>query len=269
MAEFFRDVRSGSRALFRTPVVSLAAILTIGLAIGGITLEASGVYGMLLRGLPFEDGDRLMSLRQIASTDGAIRNLRIHDYLSWRERQTSFEGLAAFLFTEVNLADGEGRPERYESAHVTASFFTEVNARPALGRVFLDEEDTGHGPLSIILGYRVWQDRYAGSPDVIGRTVRANGRSAEIVGVMPEGFRFPFEHDVWLPLGVDPFETPRGAGLRVWVVGRLARDVTRTQAEAQLTGLSHGLAAEYPGSSGGLGAVGSMVSHICRPTVQA
>ena len=143
MAELFKDIRYGSRMLLRTPVVSLAAILTIGLAIGGITLVAGGVYGIILRGLPFEDGDRLMRLSQLAPTGGSRRNLRVHDYVSWRERQTSFEGLAAFQFTEVNLADAEARPVRYEGAHVTASLFSEVNARPLLGRLFREEEDGG------------------------------------------------------------------------------------------------------------------------------
>ena len=115
MAELFKDISYGSRMLLRTPVVSLAAILTICLAIGGITLVASGVYGVMLRGLPFEDGDRLMRLYQLAPTGGFRRNLRIHDYVSWRERQTSFEGLAAFQFTEVNLADSEARPVRYRA----------------------------------------------------------------------------------------------------------------------------------------------------------
>ncbi len=255
MSELFKDISYGSRMLFRTPVVSLAAILTIGLAIGGITLVAGGVYVVILRGLPFEDGDRLMRLSQLAPSGGSLRDLRIHDYVSWRERQTSFDGLAAFHFTDVNLADSEARPVRYEGARVTASLFAEVNARPLLGRVFHEGEDAGHAPPTIILSYRVWQDRYAGDPDIIGRTVRANGISAEIVGVMPEGFRFPFMEDVWLPLGVDAVEVPRGQGPRMWVVGRLARDVSPGQAEAQMAVISNRLAVEYPQTRGGVGAV--------------
>ncbi len=254
MAELFKDIRYGSRMLLRTPVVSLAAILTIGLAIGGITLVAGGVYGVILRGLPFEDGDRLMRLSQLAPTGGSRRNLRVHDYVSWRERQTSFEGLAAFLLTEVNLADAEARPVQYEGTRVTASLFSEVRARPLLGRVFHEGEDAGRAPPTIILGYRVWQERYAGDLDIIGKTVRVNGIVTEIVGVMPEGFRFPFAQDVWVPLGVDPLEVPRGQGPRLIVVGRLARDVSPTQAEAQMVVISDRLATEYPETTGGLGA---------------
>ncbi len=254
MAELFKDIRYGSRMLLRTPVVSLAAILTIGLAIGGITFVAGGVYGLILRGLPFEDGDRLMRLSQLAPTGGSRRNLRVHDYVSWRERQTSFEGLAAFLLGDVEFADAEARPERYVGARVTASLFAEVNARPLLGRVFREEEDAGHVPPTIILGYRVWQDRYAGDADIIGKTARVDGISTEIVGVMPEGFRFPLLQEVWLPLGVDPVEVPRGQGPRLWVVGRLARDVSPGQAEAQMAVISNRLAAEYPETAGGVGA---------------
>jgi len=265
MAELFKDIRYGSRMLLRTPVVSLAAILTIGLAIGGITLVASGVYGVMLRGLPFEDGDRLMRLYQLAPTGGFPRNPRIHDFVSWRERQTSFEGLAAFNFIEVSLADAEARPERYAAAYVTASLFAEVNARPLLGRVFREEEDAGHSTPTIILGYRVWQDRYAGDPDIIGKTVRADGISTEIVGVMREGFRFPFWQDVWVPLGVDPVEVPRGRGPRLWVVGRLARDVSPGQAEVQMAVISNRLAAEYPETAGGVGAVVRSYSDDIMP----
>ena len=240
--------------LLKTPVVSLAAILTIGLGIGGITLVFSGVYGVMLRGLPFEDGDRFVRVSQTVLSDGSRRTVSIHDYVDWREQQASFEDLAALLFADVNLADTEAHPGRYAGTRVTASLFPELNARPLMGRVFREEEDAGHGPPTIILSYHVWQDRYDGDPDIIGKTIRADGVPTTVVGVMPEGFRFPFDHDLWLPLGVDPGDVARGQGPRLWVMGRLKKNVSLAQAQAQMAVISNRLATQYPETSDGIGA---------------
>jgi len=255
MNELLKDFRYGLRMLYKTPGLSLVAIVTIALGVGAVTQNFSGFYGMLIRGLPFEDGDRLMSISETLVADGITsRSVPIHDYVAWREQQTAFEDLAAFLNSSINLADTEERPERYQGTFVTAGMFSEVNARPLMGRLFLEDEDAGHAPPTIILGYSVWRNRYHGDPNIIGNTVRANGIATTIIGVMPEGFRFPFDNDLWVPLAIDPAEVPRGQGARVWVIGRLKRNVSLEQSLAQMAGIAQRLATEYPETNNGVGA---------------
>ena len=246
------DVRYALRMLIKTPVLSLAAIITIALGVGITTHTFSTVYGSILRGLDFEGETRLISVSRAVPADGiAGAQVPILDVEDWQERQTAFQDLATFRWTTVNLADDEGRPEQYSSAAVSANLFTEVLAKPLLGRVFLPEEDAGHAPPTIILSSEVWQTRYGGDPDIIGRTIRANGVSVTVVGVMPEGFHFPFDQRVWLPLGIDPLESERG-GDRVQVVGRLNPGVSLEQATTQMDGIAARLASEYPDTNDGV-----------------
>ncbi len=136
MNELWKDLRFGLRMLAKTPGASLVAIVTIALGIGGVTYTFSGVYGIMMRGLPFEGGDRLMSISHYLVADDITSNVPIHDYVDWRQQQTAFEDLAAFAFRTINLADTEERPERYLGTAVTAGMFAAVSAQPLLGRVF-------------------------------------------------------------------------------------------------------------------------------------
>ena len=113
----------------------------------------------------------------------------LHDYLDWREQQTSFEGFAAYYDATVNLSGREG-PTRYEGAFITSNGFEALRESPHLGRTFRDgEDDPGAEPV-IIIGYHVWRDRYDSDPDIIGKTIVANGEQMTVVGVMPDGFQF-------------------------------------------------------------------------------
>ncbi len=253
VADLFKDVRYGTRMLLKTPVVSLAAVLTIGLGIGGIALVAAGVYGMMLRGLPVEDGDRVMRVYGTVVATGEGRAIPIHDLVDWQAQQSSFEELAAFLWADVNLADTETHPQRYNGARVTANLFAALNTQPLLGRVFREEENAGHTAPTIILSYEVWRDRYGSDPDILDKTIRANGVPRTVVGIMPEEFRFPFDHDVWMPLGVDPRDVLRGRGPPMLVIGRLQKDVSAAQAQAQLEVIASRLATAYPETNEGLG----------------
>ena len=249
-----KDVRYGVRMLLKTPGISIVAILTVSLGMGGVINAASGVYGMMLRGLPFEDGDRLMRISQTVFVEGISgQNLTIHDLDGFRMQQTSFEDLAGFYFRTINLADEFERPERYLGTYVEARMFSETNTPPLLGRVLRNEEDAGHQPATIVISYRVWQNRYRADPDIVGRSIRANGAPVTIVGVMPEGYRFPFDNDLWMPLGMDLNDLTRGEGERLWVAGRLKREVTPGQALAELVGIAHNLAAGYPLTNAGVG----------------
>jgi predicted permease len=253
MGTFWSDIRYGIRMLFKTPVLSLAAITTIALGVGLTTHTFSVVYGSVLKGLPYEGADRLISIDRNNVSEG-FENMSapIHDFVDWRAQQTLFDDLAASRQGTVNIADADMRPERYDGAFVTAAMFAQVGVQPIMGRTFNEEDDTGHTPPTIILGYNVWQNRYGGDPDIIGKTVRANARTTTIIGVMPPKFRFPFSEDVWLPMGLDPVQLPRSTGNYVQTFGRLKPGVSIDEAQIQMAGIAQRLATEYPETNEGI-----------------
>ena len=216
--------------LRKNPGTSLIAVLALGLGIGLTTIMFSIVYGAVWKGLPFEGAEKLVHLeRNNLAEDIESMEVPIHDLLDWREAQTSFEGLAGFYSGTVNLA-GTERPERYDGAFISANAFELIRVQPVLGRNFQEGEDTPAADPVMLLGYHVWQDRFGGDPEVVGQVARVNGEQTTIVGVMPEGFRFPIAEDVWLPLRMDPLELERGEGLTLEVFGRLRDGVSMDQA---------------------------------------
>lgn len=254
MDSFVSDLRFGLRMLWKTPGLSLVAVLTIALGVGLTTHTFSVVYGSVLRGLDFDEGTPLISLSESNVEQNSRGNsIPILDLLDWRGQQSSFRGLAAFdQGITVNLADEGSPPERYVGARVSANLFEQIDGAPILGRVFNPGEDTGAGERVVIISYDVWQNRYAGAPDIIGQSVRVNSERTTVVGVMPEGFHFPFEEDVWIPLGVDPLAAVRGTD-RVQVVGRLLEGVTLEEADAQMQAIAGRIADEYPETNEGVG----------------
>lgn len=245
-------MRYGLRMLLKTPGLSLVAVLTIALGVGLTTHTFSVVYGTMLRGLDFDAGTKLIALSEDIPAQNSRGNLiPLLDVLDFRAEQTSFRGLGAYLQgNTVNLADEGAPPERYVGARASASLFEQVDGVPVLGRVFTPDEDAG-APV-VVIGYDIWQNRYGGAPDIVGTDVRVNSERATIIGVMPQGFHFPFQEDVWLPLGMDPLEAERGAN-RVQMVGRLLPGVSLEQATLQLQGIAARLSEEHPETNEGVG----------------
>ena len=255
MDELLQTLRFSIRALRRSPGLSAVAILALALGIGLTTTMYSIVHGAL-RDLPFEEADRLLHLERNQPSEGIdSMEVTLHDYVDWREQQSSFEDLAAFYTGTANLAGAEGSPERYDGAFMTANAFGLLRARPALGRTFAPDEVGPEAPATVILGHRVWRDRFRGDPGVLGRSVRINGEPTVVIGVMPEGFRFPVDQDLWLPLRLDPGGVPRGEGTTLEVFGRLAPGVGVEQARTEISAIARRLAEAYPETNEGIGAV--------------
>jgi putative ABC transport system permease protein len=246
MDALIQDLKYGGRMLRKAPALTLVAVLTIALGVGLTTHTFSVVYGAMLRGLDFDRGTTLVQLAEENVTEGLLGNsVPLLDVLDWREQQTSFRGIAAYTQGTVNIADEGSPPERYDGAFVTSNLFEQVDGVPILGRVFNPEEDAGLGEQVVILSYDVWQNRYGGDPQIVGRSVRANGVRATVVGVMLDGFHFPFNENVWLPLGLDPQQAERGSS-RVAVVARLLPGVTIEQADVQMDQIAARIAEAYP-----------------------
>jgi predicted permease len=254
MEQLRRDLQFGLRLLVKNPGLSLIAILTFSLGIGLTTTVFSIVNGALFKGLPFDEGHRVIALgRNNPSQDIDQMGVTVHDLLAWREQQTTMTGLAASGGGTVNLVGAEGRPERYSGSFVTANAFDVLRVQPVLGRAFREGEDRPGAEKVIILGYEVWQEVFDGAPDVLGRTVRTNGEVRTVVGVAPHGFQFPSNQELWLPLELDPNANPRGDGPNYLVFGRLKDGVTLNEAGAEFATIASRLAEAYPESNEGVG----------------
>ena len=242
------------RRVMRDPTASVLAVLALGLGIGLTATMFSSVYGVALRGLPFEDADRLVHLEFTQSARGSTIEIPIHDFRDWQAEQGSFEGLSGFYGGTVNLAD-EGFPERYAGAFISANVFDVLRVEPLHGRGFgVGEDQPGAAPVAVI-GYDIFSKRYASDPAIVGRTIRVNGEPTTLIGVMGEGFRFPIKHDVWVPLRLDPVALERGDGISLEVFGRLRDGVSIGEAQAEMSTLAARLADLYPKSNEGLDAV--------------
>ena len=251
MSSIIGDLKFGVRMLRRTPGLSAVAVLTIAFGVGLTTHMYSTVYGSVLRGLPVPDADRLVVVQQYNNEEGwSGGDVPYLDYLELLERNHGLESLAGYDPGAVNLAGDEGPPERYRATFMTANAFTVLGIDPILGRVFADGEDGPDVEPRLVLSHHVWQTRFAGDPEVIGRVVRANGRAAEIIGVMPEGFRFPFLEDMWMNLAFTRTPASRGSQ-NLDVFGRVPEGVDRDVVRSALSVVGRDLAATYPDDNAG------------------
>ena len=259
MSALFGHVRYGVRMLIRRPGLSVTAVVALALGIGLTTTMFSIVYAAVIRGLPYDDGDRLVALFRNRPAQGVeFMGVSIHDFEDWRAQQTSFEDIAVYFAETVNIGGTEGEPIRYLGAYASARMFEILRVQPVLGRVFRPEEDHPSTPPVMLLSYRAWQDRFQGDPAIVGRVVRANAEMTTIVGVMPEQFGFPQQMDAWLPLRIDPLAFTRGGGpavegTQLQAVARLKAGVTVEAAQAEMATIAAGLATTYPASNQGIG----------------
>ncbi len=249
---FFNDVKFGIRMLFKSPIMSGIAILAFALGIGLTTTVFSIVNGAMYKGLPFDDADEIVSVWRVNPERDIERGgVSLYDYVEYRDQNRSLEALGLWGGGAVNLVGGDDKPERYQGARVTANMFDILRVAPVAGRGFLPgEEEPGADPV-IILGHEVWQEKFGGSPDVIGMAVQTNGRTRTIVGVAPEGFKFPIEADMWIPLEVNPLEHDREDGPQYPAFGRLKAGVSLDRAAADLATIGMRLEQEYPEANQG------------------
>jgi putative ABC transport system permease protein len=232
-------VRHGLRSLRRSPATLLAGSAALALGIGLTATMFSVIYGLLLKGLPYEDPSRIAIVKFIdPRRPGVDALVPIEDVARYRAQQRSFETLAAYATATVNVSGGD-RPDRVEAAQVTDGVLDAPRVAPALGRLFREADTDPAAPPTAILGYAVWRDRFSSSAGAIGATLRVDGRPHTIVGVMPDKFEFPYNTRVWLPL-------QRRTGVDVSLVGRLRADATYGNATAEFAGIDKQLAAVRP-----------------------
>jgi putative ABC transport system permease protein len=247
----WQDARFAIRLLAKHRWFTLAAATALALGIGANATVFTLVNAVLIRGVPFDGGDRLMAL-WTENAKGQRQGVSDEDFKDWREQSRSFSHLVAQLGATVNLADDVSVPERAQGTYISWDIFRMVGVQPVLGRDFREEDDRTGAPPVVILGSSIWRNRYGGASDVLGRTLRVNSKPATIIGVMPDGFQFPFNVDIWIPRAQLPPESFTGRSGRSFnVMGQLTTATSLAQARTELAGIGARLAQAYPDTNTG------------------
>jgi predicted permease len=246
MPDWLKDLRYGVRMIAKRPGTSAVAILALALGIGLTTTMFAIIQGVILRGLPFEDADRIVSVSRATTQEPGRRDgVTLHDFREFRERQTSLESLAGYAGAPAIIASDTALPERLRGMRVTPNLMRVLRVAPVLGRDLSEADAAPGAPAVVLISHAQWQSRFRGSADAIGAVIRLNGTPTTVVGVMPEKFGFPEAEDIWMPL---PLEVPavRGEGTRLNLVGRLGEGVTVDRASLEFATLARQLADAYP-----------------------
>jgi putative ABC transport system permease protein len=240
------DVRLALRLLVKHIGLTIVGTIAMAFAIwSGIV--AFEFYTQIMRpALPLAGGDRIVGIVMVDTARRGERAPTLHDFVAWRDALKSVPDLAAYRDRNWNVIVGDAAPEPVPVAEISAATFRVVRERPVLGRPLIEADENPDAPWVVVIGYDVWQSRFGSDPNVIGRELRLGNVPHTIVGVMPEGFRFPLAHGFWVPLRLDPVDYPRkqSPGLRVF--GRLAPGATVDAAQPELTVLGVTAAAAFP-----------------------
>lgn len=250
---FIRDVRYALRQLRMSPGFSVTTILILAIGISATTAIFSLVNAVLLRPLPFPESDRLVwASQQDNSLPGITpESLSYPDYLDWRAQNHTLSGIASYVDSGITF-ELEGGSQRLDGQTVSANFFDVLGVAPMLGRDF-QWDDEKPGNRVVMLSFSFWQSQFGSANDIVGKSITLDGHDYTIAGVMPKGFRFPFENPapvLWKSLaeeseGKNPPIGQRGFD-HLDVIGRLKPDVTIEQAKADLSLIAGNLAVQYP-----------------------
>jgi len=258
------ELKFALRQLVKNPGFTTVAGLTLALGIGANTALFSVINGVLLRPLPFREQERLVTLWESspAIEQQAVSPPNLSD---WQTQNRSFEEIAFWTGpTDFNLVTQDG-VEKVRASYPSSSLFRALPVAPQLGRGFLAEEDRPQGPRSAIISYKLWQQRFGGDPHALGSslTVDTYGRRTyTVIGVMPQGFQFPEDTELWLAAGWNGLPQDRRSGHWLSALARLKPGVTLAQARAEMNGIQARIAREY--SSDRLGSEVSVVPLLLQ-----
>jgi predicted permease len=243
----FRDIRYAARLLVKARWFTLMAIVVLALGIAANNAVFTIVNAVLLRSLPLPNPDQIMF---IGTRDSQGRNLGVslRDFEDWKAATRTFSAISWVFNGSFNVGNEGLVPDLIPGCYVSANLFRMLGVSPAMGRDFAAEEDTPGAEVAVLISNTVWRRRYGSDPSIVGQTIRIGERSGNVIGVMPEGMHFPFNADIWLPLGTMPdaiTEQPRQARGYL-AVGRLADGVTVEQSRTELQNIGKRLAELYP-----------------------
>ncbi|MBA3441913.1 MAG: ABC transporter permease [Pyrinomonadaceae bacterium] len=246
MRTLWQDLHYGARMLLKSPGFTFVAVLALALGIGANTAIFSVVNAVLLKPLPFNNPQRIVAVWDVnVQKNNSQSPVAPAKFVDLREQSRSFEQVAAIYAQDLNLTDTD-EPESLSASLVTSGFFEALGASPAFGRAFTPEEDTYGSQRAVILSHSLWQRRFGADRNIVGRQVGLSKESYTVVGVMPAGFEYPAETDVWVAAAFAPdLYQDRGSRF-LRVVARLKPGVTQAQAQAEVETIAQRIAQENP-----------------------
>ena len=260
MHTYWQDLRYGARMLLRNPAVSAVAVVTLALGIGANTATFSIVNAVMLRPLPYQNPDRLVSLWTNVPQHGR-RPITPGNFVDSKNQNTVFENMAAFSSSTMTLT-GDGEPVQMMGANTSAGYFAVVGVEPMIGRLFHPEEYAPGKNQVVILGNAFWRSHYGGDPKIIDKTITLDGRSFTVAGVMPPGIyplwpttegRISFDEShqqFWLPMAYNSRWAANRTAHALGVVGRLKAGITFAQAQAEMNTIGARLEQEHAENKG-------------------
>src|SRR5258708_7581042 len=202
METLLQDIRYGFRTLVKYPGFTFVAVIALALGIGANTAIFSVVNVVLLRQLPYENPDRLVTIWENKLSDEGTRSQDSPvTFSDWRDQKQIFEGATGWWYPQINLTTPGAEPERVHTIDATDDFFTVLGAKPIMGRTFLPGEDKPGQPYIAVISSGLWQRRFGSDPNIVGKQITLDEVQHTIIGVMPANFRYPNNTDVWRPLG--------------------------------------------------------------------
>ncbi len=250
-----RDLRLAVRSLRRSPAFTTVALIVLALGTGAATAVFSVADAVVLRGLPFDQHDRLVAVLEHDTTRATTfggGSVTPQTFLDWRAEQRSFDGLAAVSLVMLGIRNPEGHPESVRVLRVTAEFFPILRVAPLLGRQFTRDDEVSGRHRVVMLSYGFWQRRFGGAGDVVGKTLALNDEPFDIVGVMPEGFAYPVASqrptEMYVPMAFRPEDRVRSGPMRLTctAIGRLRHEVSLARATDDMNRIAAALDAQYP-----------------------
>jgi putative ABC transport system permease protein len=271
MYTLLQDVRYGARMLLKHPTITFIVILALALGIGANTAIFSVINAVLLRPLPYEDAKNLVFLNETSRVMDEI-SISYPNFTDWRNQNTVFEKIGVYNRSSYNLT-GTGEAERIITGQVSADMFSALRVNAALGRVFTNDEDKPGGTPVVLLSHGLWQRRFGGQASILNQSLTLNGKSYQVIGVMPQGFAYPSRVEMWVPVGQlsnQPSWQQRGNHPGLYGVARMRPGITLEQTKAEMTKIAADLEKQYNDSNAGNGIgvrplLEIFVSEIRRP----
>ncbi len=243
------DVRLGVRMLLKQPLLTGVAALALSLGIPASLAVYHGWTAMMAP-MPFDEGDRVYGVRNWdrSGRGGPAWRGVLHDFEFWRGELSSFQSLAAYTRRNWNVRSAETPPAPASGAEISASAFEILRVAPVLGRPLLPADEVVDAQPVALISTAMWRSRFSSDPGIVGRSIQVGGVDHVVVGVMPEGFHFPYDEDLWLPFRSRALDYPIGEGPVIQVFGRLSEQSSLEQARAEVAVLGQRRAEAYPES---------------------
>jgi len=251
MHKLLQDLRYATRTLVKKPGFVLVAVVTLALGIGGSTAIFTVVNSALLRGLPYRSSNELYHLwERTPQKEFNRREFSYPDYQDYQQNSV-FTGLAGYTGGGAILS-GSGEPESVPAARASANFFSVLGVDPIVGRTFQDGEDKPGGPKVTVLTYGLWQRKFGGDPNAVGKQLTINGESYTVIGVLPQTFQFALRPaDLWLPYQPTPNQLSRRFMHGTNLIGRLKPGVSANQAQSELSVIASRIEQQFKDSHAG------------------